>query len=124
MYELLWFLCGAITYQSLAKLLKIVQIYLFFQEVHAHTLIMLDAASKDLETAIELKKELIQDCSLEEGEVELITTADMYAIDVWKTTAIYKIRKHIPGAFKDTADYDNWSEMQSYLSKILKDGKD
>jgi len=122
MVELLWFLGGAVTYQLLAKLLRIAQIYVFFQEIHAHILIMLDAASKDLETAVELKKELIQDCDLEEGEAELIISADTRAINTWKVTAIYNILKNVPAAFKSTVNYDNWNQMQNYLNKILKDG--
>jgi hypothetical protein len=120
MYELLWFVGGALTYQLLAKMLKVTQIYMFFQEIHVHMLMMLDAASQDIEAAIDLKKQLIQDSMIGEEEVKLINLADERAIEAWRLSAILKIQSFIPGTFKDAVQYNNWDELKKYLNSIMK----
>ena len=62
------------------------QLYIFFQEVHMHALLMLDAAAQDIETAQEIKASLIKECDLEKGDAELIDLADRESIRLWKTT--------------------------------------
>lgn len=123
MHELLWFVGGALTYQLLVRILRIVQIYMFFLEIHTHMLIMLDAASQDLDTAVSLKKDLIQESGLEQEQTKLITIADEQAIDIWRATTVLKIQKFIPNAFKSTLKYENWDELKKYLNEILKDDR-
>jgi len=60
MAELLWFLGGALVYQMLIKVLRISQLYVLFQEIHAHTLLMLDSASQAHGTASNQKKGITQ----------------------------------------------------------------
>ena len=100
MVEFLWFAAGAIAYQLLAKLIRVSQLYIFFQEVHVHTLLMLDAASQDLETAVQLKTELLEESSLEKEDIALILGSDEQAIDSWKAAAIANMQTFVPSLFK------------------------
>jgi len=120
MAELLWFLGGAAAYQILTKVLRISQLYMFFQEVHAHTLIMLESASQDLESAVQLKMEMLEASNVEQDQIKLINHADNQAVETWRTMTIVKIQRFIPKVFKDAIKYDNWKEMKKYLHDILK----
>tara|TARA_R110000824_G_scaffold1643_7_gene8165 strand:+ start:809 stop:1174 length:366 start_codon:yes stop_codon:yes gene_type:complete len=120
MYELLWFIGGAITYQLLSRILKVAQLYIFFQEVHMHALLMLDAAAQDIETAQEIKASLIKECDLEKGDAELIDLADRESIRLWKTTTVIKLQRAIPNAFKTEMQYNTWAELENYLKQIKK----
>ena len=120
MAEFLWFIGGAIVYQLLIKILRISQLYMFFQEIHVHALMMLDAASQDLETAVQLKAELLEDSGLEETETVLIADSDEQAVKTWKTTAIIKMQAFVPEVFKPSIKYNNWNEMKNYLRDIIK----
>jgi hypothetical protein len=120
MIEFLWFAGGAVVYQLLIKLLRITQLYMFFQEIHVHALMMLDAASQDLETAVQLKSELLEESSLEEEDLAIIFDSDEQAIKTWKTTAIVKMHAFIPNAFKSSIKYDDWNGMKKYLRDIIK----
>jgi hypothetical protein len=120
MYELMWFVGGALIYQLLAKTLKVAQIYMFFQEIHIHALMMLEAASQDLDAARELKAQLINESELEKEQVDLINTADEQAIETWRVSAVFKIQHFIPGAFRDTIKYDTWDGLKKHLKNTLK----
>jgi poly-gamma-glutamate capsule biosynthesis protein CapA/YwtB (metallophosphatase superfamily) len=120
MTELLWFVGGALTYQILIKILGISQIYVFFQEVHAHMLMMLDAAAQDLDTAVELKADMLEEAHMEREQIDFIKNSDEQAVEIWKTTTVFKIQKFIPSTLKSAIRYDNWDEMQKYLRDILK----
>ena len=76
MYELLWFIGGAITYQLLSRILKVAQLYIFFQEVHMHALLMLDAAAQDIETAQD------EDEMIGAGAIILLSSAPDSAVAV------------------------------------------
>ena len=121
MYELLWFVGGALAYQFLTKTLKIAQLYMFFLEVHTHMLLMLEAASQDLEAAVDLKKELFEESGIEQDQITLINNADKQAVVTWRTTTVFKIQKFIPSSFRPAIEYNNWNELEKYLSSILKD---
>ena len=120
MYELLWFVGGALTYQILARILRVTQLYLFFQEIHVHALLMLEAVSEDLETAKEIKSSLVKECDLQEKEVELINVADEEAIKLWKQSAIVKVQRYVPNIFKPAISYDSWNGLKKYLKEIKK----
>jgi len=120
MYELLWFIGGALTYQILARMLRIAQLYLFFQEIHVHALLMLEAISEDLETAKELKFSLAKECNLQEKEVELINLADEEAIKLWQQSVVIKVQQYVPSAFKPAIQYDTWNGLKRYLKDIKK----
>ena len=120
MVEFLWFVGGAIAYQLLAKLLRVSQLYIFFQEVHVHALLMLDAASQDLETAVQLKTELLEESSLEKEDIALILGTDEQAVNAWKAAAIVNMQTFIPSLFKPSIKYNNWREMKNYLRDIIK----
>jgi len=120
MAELLWFLGGALVYQMLIKVLRISQLYVLFQEIHAHTLLMLDSASQDLETAVQLKMETLEASAVEQDQVKLINHADKQAVETWRTTTVIKIQQFVPNVFKSAIKYDNWNEMKKYLRDILK----
>lgn len=120
MVEFLWFVGGAAVYQLLTRILRITQLYMFFQEIHVHTLMMLDAASQDLETAIQLKAELLEDSDLEQVDINFVKHADEQAIETWRTTTIIKMQTYIPGVFKSAVKYDSWNEMKKYLRDIIK----
>ena len=120
MAEFLWFTGGALVCQILIKILRISQLYMFFQEIHAHSLLMLEAASQDLETAAQLKAELLEDSELEQADISFVRKADEQAIDTWKTTSVVKLQMYVPDAFKQTIKYDSWDEMKKYLRDIIK----
>tara|TARA_R110000824_G_scaffold150209_7_gene320758 strand:+ start:1348 stop:1710 length:363 start_codon:yes stop_codon:yes gene_type:complete len=120
MYELLWFVGGALTYKVLAKLLRLIQLYLFFQEIHMHMLIMLEAISKDLESACEIKSFLLKDSEFPEDEVDKISGIDQLAILAWKENTVKKLQKFSPGPFKHVMQYNSWSELEKYLDEIRK----
>ena len=120
MTEFLWFVGGAVAYQVLSRLLRVSQLYMLFQEIHAHALMMLDAASQDLDTAVDLKLEMMEEASLEQGQIELINSEDSRAVESWRATAILKMQMLIPGIFKSAIKYNNWDEMKKYLRSILK----
>ena len=120
MYELLWFVGGALTYQLLAKMLKIVQVYMFFQEIHIHMLMMLKAVAQDLDTVMDLKATAMEELDLEEDQAVLLKKTDRQIIDTWRATAVFKLQKFVPGLFKTAVEYDNWDEMKEYLADVLK----
>ena len=118
MYELIWFVGGALTYQFLSRILKITQLYLFFQEIHVHALLMLKAASEDLETAMEIKSNLVKECDLKEKEIELIGLADKEAIKLWKQSVVVNLQQCVPSAFKTSIQYSTWAGLTRYLKKV------
>jgi len=120
MYELMWFVGGALTYQLLTKILRIMQIFMFFQEIHVHMLMMLESVSQDLDEAMDFKSEMMKESALEKEEVKLITIADKQIIETWRALAVFKMQNFIPGAFKKEVKYDNWNELQKYLSDTIK----
>jgi len=120
MYELLWFAGGALTYQILARMLRIAQLYLFFQEIHVHALLMIEAVSEDLETAKEIKHELAKECGLQEKEVELVNLADEEAIKLWQQSVVVKVQRCTPNVFKPAIKYDTWNGLKKYLKEIKK----
>jgi hypothetical protein len=120
MYELLWFIGGALVYQLLSRMLKIIQIYMFFQEIHVHILMMLKAASHDLDTVVDIKATMMEELDLEEGQMELINSTDKQIVETWRATTIFKLQSFVPNVFKTSVKYHNWDEMKKYLSDVLK----
>jgi len=120
MYELLWFVGGALIYQLLAKMFKIVQVYMFFQEIHVHILMMLEAAAQDLDDIVDIKLTMMEDLCLEEEQIKLLNITDKQIVDTWRATSVFKLQKFVPSMFKDTVEYGNWDEMKKYLADVLK----
>ena len=120
MYELLWFIGGALIYQLLAKMFKIVQVYMFFQEIHMHILMMLDAAAQDLDDIVNIKLTMMEDLCLEEEQIKLLNITDKQIVDTWRATSVFKLQKFVPNMFKDAVEYGNWDEMKKYLADVSK----
>ena len=119
MYELLWFVGGALTYKILTRILQITQTFLFFQEIHMHALIMLDAISKDLEEAKKIKLNLIKD-AISQEEIKLITFIDGEVINIWKESAVNNMRLFVPEAFQSAIEYKTWDELIKHLHTTKK----
>ena len=120
MYELAWFVGGAITYQLLSRLLRITQLYMLFQEIHIHIIMMLQAASHDLEVACDLKLASLEESELSEDERKTIKEMDNLAVVNWKENAARKICNHLPSVFRTIVQYDSWDGMNKYLNDITK----
>ena len=120
MYELLWCLGGALTYKILAKLFRLTQLYLFFQELHLHILIMLQAAAHDLDAAREMKTSMLEATEFLGEDAEKIDEMDKEAIIGWKEGAAKKLQAFIPGPFKTTIQYNSWNGLIKYMNDIKK----
>lgn len=120
MYEFMWFLGGALIYQFLAKLFRVTQLYLLFQEIHLHIIMMLQAASCDLEAARDLKSASLEESEFSDKERKTIKEIDDLAITNWKESATRKIYNHVPSAFKHIVHYDSWDGMNKYLNDVTK----
>ena len=85
-----------------------------------HALLMLEAASEDLEAAKEFKFSLLKESSVEEDDAKLINLADEEAIELWKQSVVIKVQRCIPSAFRPAVKYNTWAELINYLKEIKK----
>jgi hypothetical protein len=118
MYELLWFFGGALLYKLLAKLLRLYQLFAFFQDVQLQVLAMLKAASKDISTAIEIKHELLKTTDMSLEDQEQLKQLDDVTHAVWKEASIAHLIKCVPTPFKSTIKFNSWNDSVKYFNEM------
>ena len=88
MYELLWFIGGALAYKSLSKLLKLYQLFALFQETQLNSIAMLKAVSEDVGSVLTIKHELLKEAEVPEEEREQVKQIDDMAQKIWQEASV------------------------------------
>ena len=120
MYELLWFVGGALAYKSLSKLLKLYQLFALFQETQLNSIAMLKAVSEDVGSVLTIKHELLKEAEVPEEEREQVKQIDDMAQKIWQEASVKHIIKCTPSCFKSTVKFTNWNESVKYFDEITK----
>jgi len=122
MYELLWFVGGALLYKFLSKLLKVYQAFILFQETQIQTIAMLVAAAEDLKHAIDAKQKALEKTDLTEEELKDIKSTDASALMLWKEISVKKLIIHTPSYFKGLVQFQTWNECVNYFNSTIEKG--
>ena len=119
MYELLWFLSGAVLYAILSKLILIGQAVMFIREIQAHSLIYLISTEEDISFFRSLKYDNFEETGLSEDEINVLMKIDQATIEMWKKTAIAKFNNPLPPQFKGLK-IKNWEEATKLVKSFTK----
>tara|TARA_R110000824_G_scaffold277546_1_gene465747 strand:- start:1359 stop:1745 length:387 start_codon:yes stop_codon:yes gene_type:complete len=120
MNEFFWFVLGVFSYRIVSGIFHYGTLAALFEEQLYHILKLLHILSKDLDTALEIKYNIMEDAQIHDEEIKLVKEADNKLLKVWREMTIARIITHWPQLYKKLISFNNWREAISYLKKNKK----
>ena len=117
MYELMWFLSGALLYLVLSKLIYVSQAVVFFRDIQLHSLWLLKRLQDDITFMREIKYEVMEDCKLPPDQIKHIKAIDSEVLTFWKESIIMKFKDSLPLKYKGIVSFNSWDEAMKLFKE-------
>ena len=117
MYELVWFLSGALLYLVLSKLIYVSQAVVFFRDIQLHSLWLLKRLQDDITFMREIKYEVMEDCKLPPDQIKHIKAIDSEVLTFWKESIIMKFKDSLPLKYKGIVSFNSWDEAMKLFKE-------
>ena len=117
MYELMWFLSGALLYLVLSKLIYVSQAVVFFRDIQLHSLWLLKRLQDDITFMREIKYEVMEDCKLPPDQIKHIKAIDSEVLTFWKESIIMKFKDSLPLKYKVIVSFNSWDEAMKLFKE-------
>ena len=124
MYELMWFLGGALLYSLFSSILSIGHSILFFQKIQMQGLKLLGNAAQDLSFLKTLKYKTLKESNVTEEQIKVYQEVDEYMFQQWTTATIENVNSTVPPSLKKYFVYKNWAAATSVLNKFYREERD
>tara|TARA_R100000995_G_scaffold84301_1_gene62552 strand:+ start:524 stop:901 length:378 start_codon:yes stop_codon:yes gene_type:complete len=121
MYELIWFLCGAVSYKLLSKLLALGQATAVFRTLEINLLVMLSSLTEDIAFIKALRYKVMEESGLPPDQIEKNRDADDEFFQVWKASCVQNMHKTVPPYIKPS--FKTWNEGMNLVSKFYREYK-
>jgi hypothetical protein len=121
MYELIWFVAGAITYKFLSKLFALGQAAVVFKHIEINILVILASLTEDISFIKALRYKTMKDSGVDPEQIEKNRVLDDEFFDAWKVSCIYNMRTSTPRYIKPS--FSTWNEGMNLMNKFYKDQK-
>jgi hypothetical protein len=118
MYELVWFLGGAIIYKFLSRLFGLYQATKVFKNLEISILIMLANLTEDMAFIKALRHKNMKEAGLDPEQIEKNRTLDDEFFDRWKKSCIRNIHSSMPTYIKPS--FSTWNEGMNIITKFIK----
>jgi len=118
MYELLWFLGGALAYKFLSKLFGITQVVIVFQNLQYSVLTFLVTVTEDVSYIKALKYKTMLESDVDPEQIKKSRIADNEFFENWKAQCINNIQSSVPNYVK--LSFDNWEKGMKLLDDHYK----
>ena len=121
MYELVWFIGGAIAYKFLARLFALYQATTLFKSLEINVLIMFAAIAEDVAFIKALRYKTMVDSGLEQEQIDENRDRDEEFFDSWKKSCIRNIYASVPSYIKPS--FSTWNEGMNLMKKYVREYK-
>ena len=121
MYELIWFLCGAVSYKLLSKLLALGQATAVFRTLEINLLVMLSSITEDISFIKALRYKVMEESGLDEDKIEHNRSADDDFFETWKASCIQNMHRSVPPYIKPS--FKTWNEGMNLVKKFYREYK-
>ena len=120
MNEFLWFVLGIFSYRIVTGILQFGHLAVLFEEQLHHILKLLDILSKDLDSALEMKYNVLEETGIHDEEIKRIKENDQESHKIWREMTIARIITHWPKLYKKLIRFNNWNEAIKYVRESKK----
>ena len=118
MYELVWFLGGAIIYKFLSRLFGLYQATSLFKNLEINILIILVSITEDMAFIKALRYKTMKDSGVEPDQIEKSRAKDDKFFDAWKKSCIRNIHGSVPTYIKPS--FSTWNEGMNLVKNFIK----
>ena len=118
MYELFWFVGGALTYRFLSRVFALTQAIRVFEHLQLNILFFLGTALEDISYIKNLKYKTMLDSDVHPEDIKLSQMRDEEFFESWKSSCIVNIHKSAPNYFKPS--FKDWGEAMALLDEYYK----
>ena len=118
MYELVWFVGGAVVYKFLSKFLAMAQSTVVFKAVEQNILIILATLTEDISYIKSLRYQAMRDASVNPEQIKKNRRTDEEFFEGWKTTCVQNIHASTPIYVKPS--FASWEEGMDLISDLYR----
>ena len=123
MYELLWFLGGALLYKTFSKLLNLTHGVAFFEKAHVQSLKILGMATEDLIFIRAIKYIDLQKMDVDTEQIKKYKMLDEQALKQWKISTLNRLNSAVPEPLKGRYAHESWDAALRSLDEVFKKEK-
>tara|TARA_R110000824_G_scaffold282955_4_gene471234 strand:+ start:1165 stop:1551 length:387 start_codon:yes stop_codon:yes gene_type:complete len=114
----LWFFFGALLHKFLALALRLGHNLIIFEKTTDSILSILDAVSRDVEKASEIKRRFLRDTDIPDKIINNIEETDKKLLNEWKSVIISKMIACTPRSYYKYIKYTSWDEAMPRVEKL------
>ena len=119
MWELIWFLLGAVAYKSLSALVGLSQKTKFIEDIRYSAFILIGRAFEELLKIHAIKYNFLStDPVVSPEQVKVLRNEDEAFLVQWKKNAIRNLNDSVPPLYKDSIDLKDWDNLMSILTDV------
>tara|TARA_R110000824_G_C14813447_1_gene635892 strand:- start:130 stop:531 length:402 start_codon:yes stop_codon:yes gene_type:complete len=118
MWELIWFLLGAIIYRLLVGLFGISQKVKFIEDIRISAFVLIGRSFEELLKIHILKYSLLKnESAVPLEQIKLLKNEDAAFLDQWRKDAVINLNESVPSLYKKCIDLKDWSDLMDVLMK-------
>ena len=121
MYELIWFVGGALAYKILSKLFPLTQAAMVFKNFEKNILIILVSLAEDMTYIKALRYKAMKSSNVEPEKIKRNQLSDEEFFEAWKASCIRNIHSSVPSYIKPS--FSSWKEGMDLISEYYRNRK-
>tara|TARA_R110000824_G_scaffold67377_8_gene174593 strand:+ start:35271 stop:35657 length:387 start_codon:yes stop_codon:yes gene_type:complete len=118
MYELIWFIGGAVIYKFLARVFALTQTAAVFKNIEYNILLLLATVTEDMSYIKSLKYKIMRESNLNPEQIKKNRMVDEEFFEAWKSSCIRNIQTSVPNYIE--LSFGSWKEGMSMLSSYYR----
>jgi len=116
MWELFWFVLGALIYSFLSLAMRVSDKAEFVKDIKIIAFKLICSAFEDLVYARSLKyKAILDDEFFDEEKLKILKNEDEGYILRWKKETVINLQQSVPTLYKNSLDVESWESLMSFL---------
>ena len=117
-FVVLGFTLGAFVSVFLTRLLEVVHMWRFTQEVVAHCLLMCVKIMEDIAFLSEVKRKHMHEAKFTPQQIQRFEEVDQRTLTNWKESVILSLVGAAPPRFRSFMPFTTWKEATQFLSEV------
>jgi len=120
-FVVLGFAAGIFVSVWLSRILEVVHMWRFCQEIIAHCLLMCTKIMEDIAFLSEVKRKHMRESDFTDEQIQKFEEVDSRVLTNWKNSVILSLLSAAPPRFRSLMPFTNWKEAIRFLDELHRD---